>query len=388
MARGNNTAPAPDIQQLNAMARSMIVNGSIKMEQTVFTKTVDPANENVLNIAPRYAGLLLGFIVEVETELENDAAATAAADRTIFGTANLVDEIRFEDLSNYTRIQVPGWYLALLNTVRQGFEFGGIFGSGVPMGYGDNYGVYDGPATIADGGTEAVRQVYYVPIAYSATDLRGAIWSSIVNATMNLQITLNQTPGYTTGSSLKAVYGGANTVVGYASTVTVRVTQIYLDQLPKDARTGQVILPPLDLNMVYDLKQTTYPAITAGQDNPFAYSNFRQFLSTIAVYENGTAFNAGTDVNYWSLASANFTNIFKYGPKYSALKTRQAIMTDMPAGVYLFNSRDIPINTINFGNMELNLNPITAAAGARVLIGYEAFGLVNQLVGASSLNLS
>jgi hypothetical protein len=373
-----------DIQTLNAMARAAIVGNSVKMEQSIFNKTVNITNENVLNIAPRYAGLVLGFIVEIEANLANSGGSTA--NRTQFGTANLVQQVRFDDLSNYTRVQVPGWYLALLNTIRQGFGFGGSYANAIPMNYGDNFGVYAGPATIAAAGNANVRQVYYVPLAYSNTDLRGAIYASIVNATMNLQITLNQAPGFVAGNPLNAIYGGAGTNVAYGNggNVTVNVYQVYLDQLPRTEQ-GSVILPPLDLNMIYDLKQTTYSGVTAGQDFPMAYSNFRQFLSTVAVYDNAGVFNAGTDINYWALQAANFANIFKVSPKYSALKTRSAIMSDLPLGTYLFSSRDIPINTINYGNMELVINPVTAGAGARVLVGYESFGLVNQLAGASSL---
>lgn len=380
------TAPQNvNINALNNMARNAIIGNSVKMEQVIFSKSVDPANESVLNISPRYVGLLLGFVVEVEATVENTGDSTAT--RTQFGNANLVQQFRFDDLSNYTRIQIPGWHMAMLNTIRQGYAFGGAYAPNTPINYGNNYPVYEGPNTIAAAASADIRQVYYVPIAYSTTDLRGAIWSSIVNATMNLQITLNQNISAGAGNPLNAVYAGSGSVVAYDGNVRVNVYQVYLDQLPKD-QNGRVILPPLDMNMVYDLKQTTYSGITANQDFPMSYSNFRQFLSTVAVFDNGGVFNNGSDIDYWSLASANFTNIWKYSPEYSALKTRGLIMSDLPLGTYLFSSRDIPINTINFGNMELNLNASTVNANARVLVGYESFGLVNQLVGATSLNVS
>jgi len=60
-------------------------------------------------------------------------------------------------------------------------------------------------------------------------------------------------------------------------------------------------------------------------------------------------------------------------------------MTDVPSGSYWFESRDTPVNTINFGNMELNINASLANAGARCLVAYESFAQVNQLVGATSL---
>jgi hypothetical protein len=382
MAKAPAMSQQQQLQNINAFARAAIVGNSVKMEQQIFSRQFSPADEPVINVQPRYAGLILGFIVEVSGTIRN--TGTAVANRTQFGMSNAVSQFRFDDLSNYTRIQVPGWYMSLLNTIRQGFAFGGTYANNLPINLGTTFNVFNGPATIAAAGNAPVRQVYYVPISYSNTDLRGAIWASVVNATMNLQIAINNSIGFTTGSQVNAIYGGANTIVSWLGNVRVDVYQVYLDQLPRDNQ-GQVLLPPLDLNMVYDLKQTTFSGITQGQDFPMAYSNFRQFLSTVAVFDNGTQLNAGTDVSYWALQAANFANIWKFGPEYASLKARGMIMSDMPAGCYLFSSRDIPINTINFGNMELVLNASLVNANARVLVGYESFGLVNQLAGATSL---
>lgn len=384
---------APTPQQLaaqNMLARQAVVGNSIKMTQQIFSQSVDPATQNVINVTGnsiRNVGLLLGFIVEVSGNIHS--AAVGDLTRTNFGNANMVQQFRYDDLSNYTRIQVPGWYLALLNSVRQGFGFGGVYANNIPMGYGANYPVYDGESTVTAGaGDEAIRMMYYVPIAYSDTDLRGAIWMSTVSATSNLQITLNQTPVVSSaGNPLTAIYQGGAAIVGatWSGNVTVTVYQVYLDQVPR-MQNGAPILPMQDLNVVYELKQTTFTTPTSGQDFPMAYSNFRSFLSTTAVFDNGGSFVAGTNVNYWSLASANFTNIWKVTPEIAALLSRQSIMTDFPSGTYFFESRNIPINTINYGNMELNLNATgSVSATARVLVGYEAFALVSQVVGASSL---
>jgi len=378
-----NGAPSPaQMQQQNFLQRQAVTANALKMKQQIFSAAVDPATQNVLNIAPRNVGLLLGFIVEVTGGVTNGAATQAT--RTNFGNANMVSQFRFDDLNNYTRIQVPGWYMAILNSARQGFGFGGAYANNIPMDYGANFTVYNGSSTIAADGTSTLRMMYYVPIAYSSTDLRGAIYASVVNATMNLQITLNQTPFVGATNPLNAIYSG-NANGDWTDTVTVTVYQVYLDQIPRDPNTGAPILPIMDLNTVYDLKQTTFSGITAGQDFPMAYSNFRSFLSTYAVYDNAGVFNDGSDVNYFSLASANFTNIWRVTPEIAALDARMTFMADVPSGTYYFESRDMPINTINYGNMELNINAITATAGARVLVGYESFALVNQLVGATSL---
>lgn len=381
------TASGPTPQQMmqqNAMARQLVLSNSIKMKQQIFSQSIDPTTQTVVNVSGnsiRNVGLLLGFIVEVTGGVTNGAGTTAT--RTPFGNANIVQQFQYNDLSNYTRIQVPGWYLATLNSVRQGMGYGGVYANNLPMGYGNNYPVFQGGNTIAAAATDTLRMQYYLPISYSSTDLRGSIWMSSVSATSNLQITLNPSPFTLSGNPINYVYTG-NATGAWTNNVTVTVYQIYLDQVPRD-QSGAPILPLLDMNTIYELKQTTFSNPTVGQDYPMAYSNFRSFLSTMTVFDNGGTYNNGSDINYWSLASANFTNIMKVTPEIAALENRATIMSDFPLGVGFFDSRDIPINTINFGNMELNINASTVNTGARILVGYEAFALVQQLVGASSL---
>ncbi len=387
--------PTPqDIMAANMAARAAVVSNSIKMTQLISSTAVSPATQPTLNIPPRNVGLILGFIVEVSGVINNGSAVQL--DRTNFGTANMVSSFQYQDLSNYTRIQVPGWYMALLDTARNRMGYGGVYANNIPMGYGNNFTVYQGPATIAAmTASTPVRMQYFVPLAYSSTDLRGSIYANVVNATQNLQINLNQTPVVANGADqLNAVYigdaAGSVAAATWSGNVTVKVWQVYLDQLPRyngGPLNGQPILPLQDLNTVYDLKQTTFTAVTAAQDYPLPYSNYRSFLSTCAVFDNNGTFNSGSDINYWALQAANFTNIFNIPPEIVALKAREIFMADPPPGTYWFESRDIPINTINFGNMNLVINASTATAGNQVLVGYEAFGLVNQLVGASGLNI-
>jgi len=372
---------AVDIQQQNFLQRRAVIANALKMKQQIYSKTVTPSSENVLNIPPRPAGLLLGFIVEVTGSVTDGGAGPT--DRTIFGNANMVSQFRFDDLSGYTRIQTPGWHLAMLNSARQGFGYGGAYANAIPMGYGDNFPVYQGANPIADAGVQPLRMQYYVPISYSATDLRGSIDMAVTNAVANLQITLNTNPFAAAGDSMGAIYAGH--AGDWTDTVTVTVWQVYLDQIPRDPSTGVKILPFLDMNTVYDIKQTTFRGLTANQDFPMPYTNNRSFLSTFVVYNNGNDFNNGSDVTDFSLVSANFTNIWRVPPEILALDARMTFMTDVPLGTYYVESRDMPVNTINYGNMELNIKPSLVNADAYCAVGYESFALVNQLVGATSL---
>ncbi|MGI0084609.1 MAG: hypothetical protein ACREBQ_05960, partial [Nitrososphaerales archaeon] len=185
--------------------------------------------------------------------------------------------------------------------------------------------------------------------------------------------------------STTATWKGA---AGNISNVTLTVYQVYLDQLPQGA--GGPLLPPLDMSTVYELKNTVnQQAFQVGQDNAISYANFRRFLSTSLIYNSNPAADAGrtagTDVNYFALQSANFTNIFKTDPLEAARLTRILLYKDLPKGCYYFSHRKKPISTISYGNMQLITNPSVAAAGAYALIGWEDMATVNALMSAGSL---
>lgn len=372
--------------QMNDALRSLVVKNSVKLTQPIFSKAVDISAENVINIAPpniKNVGLLLGFVVVLSGEVTNGAATEA--DITPWGTSNILKNVQFTDFSGYTRINTSGRHLSMLNTIRQGFGFGGAYQPNLPMGYGNNFNVFEGPAAIAATDPADLKHVFFVPISYSMTDLRGAIFAASVSASMNLQLTLQDAPFTGNGNKLDKVYSG-NANGNWTDNVQVDVYQVYFDQLPRD-QNGQVILPIDDLNVIYDIKETSQAGVTQNMDFPLPYSNYRAFLSTLAIFDNGGTFDVGQDINYWSLVAANGAQIFQYPPEIAALLARMAIMSDLPDATYLFDSRDTPINTINFGNMNLNLNASTVNANARVIVGYEAFANSAQIKGASSLQI-
>ena len=291
-----------------------------------------------------------------------------------------------------------GWHLAALNTQRMRRPFSTSLvresGFSYPINYGNNMaGQISAPATIPAGGSAVVTMWWEVPLAYSDKDLRGAIYANVVNATMQLNLTFNQLPVVDAGADATlAVYQGdvaGSTALAVISAATVTVQQDYLDQLP----VGQqgVILPPLDLATIYDVKNTLVTAIVANQDFPVQYANFRDFLGTTAVYVNTAAGGVrgnGSDINYWTLQSANFTNLWKRTPARHAQMSRNPQQVDPPPGVYYFSSRERPISTQQYGNMELVLNASVANAGAYLLLGYESFAMLNNVVGAGSLAAS
>ncbi len=387
---GNQPSPA----QVNAQARSAVLSASVNMIQKVFSSTFVPANSgNVLNIVPRNVGLIKGFYVKVVATVSAVGGA-AAATVTPFGAANILSQIVFTDLNNYTRINTAGWHLNMVNSAKAHHPWGGVFAStGYPANYANGFNVQAATVPTAGGANGQIEMWYHVPLAYHARDLRGAVYANVINATMNLQLTLNSNPvAAAAADPTLAVYaGGAAATGGAITTATVTVYQEFLDQLP----VGQngVILPYQDLSTIYELKNTAVVGLTTGLDFPIPYTNFRSFLSTCAVFDNFGAAVAtpGADVNYWAIQSANFTNMLQVEPHFIALKARNKIFSDFPinaannVAAYYFDHRDKPINTVQYGNMELILNPAgTLATNPVVLIGYEDMGLQNTIIPAGS----
>jgi hypothetical protein len=365
--------------QQNAMARAAILGNAVDRIQQIYSNTVDASTNPTINIAPRNVGIIKGFFVDVEATLT--VGATDPAALTKFGPANILRQITFTDLQNNTRIQTTGWHMHFINTARAQRPFGlSDQLESSPIDYGNNWDVISAPAAPAALATATVVMRYYIPLAYSNDDLRGAVYANVVNATMNLQLVINSSPFVDTGDATEAVYSGNTGTIG---NTTVTVYQHYLDQLPVGPQGP--ILPLMDLSTIYELKNTTMTGLAVSQDFPVPYANFRSFLSTLVVWDNGGTLGVGADVNYWALTSANFTNIFKMSPEEVALLTRVRNGVDYPDGVYYFDHRRKPINTIQYGNMELILNAATVNSNAKLLMGYEDFAMINVVAGAGSL---
>jgi hypothetical protein len=393
MAQTSQVTQAPTTAQIKAanMAnRQAIVQSALRRQQEIYNFSFDPAAQTVLNIQPRYAGLILGFFVEVTATL---TLGTNNGILTQFGPANFIQQVRFDDLSNNTRIQTTGWHLNSVNSAKSRSPYlAASTNTNYPVGYGNTFtaNIAVAPATLTTAGTIA-KMMFWVPLAYSEVDLRGAMWANVVNATANLQLTMAtsaQAFVALTADPTSAVYQyDATGATGLITNYKVVVHQVYYDQLPTD-KNGQQLLPVVDLSTLYMLTNTTVQGLVANNDFPIPYANFRSFLSTVVIYDNqtGGAYPAaGTDIAYWALQTANFTNIFKYPGWFPGVYARLAIDDDFPKGAYYFDSRAKPINTIQFGNQQLIINPSLVNANANCKVGWEMFAITNTLVGAASL---
>lgn len=374
------------LTQANLQNRAAVLQAGVNMTQQIYSSGLlaAPTLGQVYNVPMRNVGLLKRLVIEITGTITQTAAETHT--RTKFGPANILSQIVFTDLSNQTRINTTGWHLHFLATARRSMAYGAAFTNDSSVQIGSVFQTMTMPASVTT--AQSFRFFYELPISYSDTDLRGAIYMNVVNATANLQFTLN--PNFflaSTADETLGVYKSSIATLGSLTNVTFIVYANYLDQIPIVQQNGQSqpLLPLLDLSYNYLLNNTAVTAIAVNQDNPVNFANFRNFMSCFLVYDN-VGLNAGTDVSRLKLQSANYTNLYEYDPFYASLLNRNLINDDFPAGVYYFDFRAKPLATIQYGNMQIILNPsaVTSAA-AQMLVGYEMLAISNQVTNAGSL---
>lgn len=395
MPQASGMTAAQQSAQQNAQARAAIFATGVERLQPlapiVVTAAQIAANGNVVNVVPQNVGFVRGFLVKVAGTLTNTntGATGVALTRSEFGISNALANVVFTDTNNQVRHQTMGWHLGLINSAKQPMVMGAAYTPNVPVDYGNNWTVQSGASTVAAAADAAIQFYYYVPLSYGKYDLRGAMWAGITNAVAQLQLTINATPIAAAGADATlAMYGGNTGTWKVGSSVTISVWQDYIDQIPmvNTSAGPQPFLPNQDVNTLYQLNTTTLSGLVAAQDFGVVFANWRTFLSATLVYDNAGTLNVGSDINYFALQTANTSQLWKYGPNEAALLARTTFLADPPKGVYYFDFRSRPIQTQQFGNMQISVNPITVTnSTAAILVGWEYFAQASQVTNAQSL---
>lgn len=393
-------APSQNVQAnpiaQNAAARSLILRGgmvgnmyqppAIDMWQPLNpTLPASPAPGSVLTFYIRNVGLVKRLIVEFKATVT--AGATSQQNLTAFGLANFISNVTFSDLGNNQRINTQGWHLTAVASAKRRKVFGAAYTSDTPFGYGNiNNRVQQAPATIAATVASEIDFFLEIPFVKNDMDLRGAIYADVTQATAQVQITLNPNMFVSsTADPTLAMYQSAGSDLASLSGLTMQVYQNYLDQLPRI--NGVPVLPQLDLGTAYLLNNTVSGLPVANQLNGAAFTNARTYESVTFYYDNNGTLNInGTDMTYIQLTSANFTNILNLDPKMSQFMSRNVIMDDFPKGMYYMDFRHRPVDTNQYGNMSLVLQPSSVGgSGAYFGYGWEAYGIIGLVNQGGSL---
>jgi hypothetical protein len=386
---------APQAQMSQAQQDAIMLNNiwarGIERLQPIISQAYNPANQTQVTLQPQNVGLVRGFLIKITGTITNtnSGASGVALTRTQFGASNVLTNIVFTDTNNQVRHQTQGWHLGLINSAKQPMVMGGAYSPNVPVNYGNNWTVQSAQSSVTTGSPDAaVSFYYYIPLSYGKYDLRGAMWAGITNAVAQLQLTINPTPVVASGDASLAVYSGNTGGWKSGTTVQIDLWQDYIDQIPmvNTSQGPQPLVPTSLLQTLYCLNNTTLTGLTPAQDFGVPFGNWRQFLSTVIVYNNAGVLNVGSDINNFKLQTANTSQIWKTDPNTQALLARSTFMADPPAGVYYFDSRLRPINTQQWGNVQIYVNPITVTNSTSALwVGWEYFTQANQVTNAQAL---
>jgi hypothetical protein len=380
--------------QQNAWARSLILRGgslgsswqppalNVWQPQNPILPA-SPGPGSVITMYLRNVGLVKRIVLQIRATVT--AGATTTQTLTPWGLQNLVSNVTFFDLGNNQRINSSGWHLTMLSSAKRRRPFGAAFTTDTPLGMGNvNNRVMYAPASIAANGSTEIDFQLEIPFVKNDHDLRGAIFADVTQATMQVQVTLNPNMFVSsTADATLAMYQSGGNDLATLSGLTVQMYQNYLDGLPRYPNTGTPILPNLDIGTAYLLNNTVSGLPVVNQDNGVAFVNARTYESLFFAYDNNGTLNInGVDLNYVSLQSANFTNILNLNGRMLGLLGRECLGDDFPKGMYYLSFRERPIDTNQYGNMQLVINPSSVGGSAATFMyGWEAFGvigLVNQ----------
>jgi hypothetical protein len=399
---------AAQLRTNNMAARQLIVSNAVDLWQPIAQGSVTnfvAGQALPVNIPVRNIGLIKRFVIEIVGQV--NCAAGHGLTLTKTGGPNFFSNVTMTDLNNQTRVSTTGWHLHYLATFRRQLAYGAAFSNTDSISNGTGIGnnltsiantttpnpgvIMSMPSTVNGGTAKSFQWFYEVPVSYSDTDLSGAIWAQVLNATMNLQFTINPllfaASGADATQSVFSCDAAIATSLPTLPTFNYVVYQNVLDQLPVDPQSNQVVLPPLDLEYVYLLNTTNVNGLTPNNATAIPFANWRSFLSTMIMYDNNGVMNPGTDLTSFAIQSANFTNLLNVDPYLLNLMTRTKINGDLPNGVYYLDHRSKPINTLQYGNMQILVTPssVGSSTGSILYVAYESLALQGAMSQASSV---
>ena len=191
---------------------------------------------------------------------------------------------------------------------------------------------------------------------------------------MYLNIDWNST--LVSNANADAVYNGAATSTVILHSGTTIQTEVWQDYLLPQYVGGIMPLPQLDLLTVYELNGTIKSTdnLAAGVEKLIDYPNVRSVIGAYFNFVNNGIMNAGSDISQIRLR-VNGNNILYEGTADSHLfEMRNMLNSDLRNGMYFMLSRQKPIETAYYGNVQLGVTPSSVTTGnTHFDIAWESF---------------
>lgn len=342
--------------QMNMMARMNLLQTGISMVKRIQPVRGDMGSQ--LKIPLLRMGIMTGVMLHFTVPVKITAAATASP----VAPWNIAQQVTYNDFAGTQRTRTNGFQLWAAQSMKQGdalsvapqMDYPGAGDSGPALVYDTN--IISQPVAT---GEKEIRFSIYVPMAYDpSSDLTGAVLTQT-----------NVGEHYITVDLARGLVGADPWVFPYtagtvasAGQVTVEAYQMYIQPQNMSAEN----LPVIDLSTVYGFEgayQTT-ANIASGQPTYINYPNNRSILSTLLTFENGTAFTPnGADLDQITIVANSNTNFKEMTPRLVREIMRNMINSDLPPGNYYLGSRQQPILTQLYANVQAKMDVKEAKAG-------------------------
>ena len=370
---GANTAAAA--VQANLNNRKLLLATATPMRKLLGTYGPFTAGQ-LATIKLRNVGILTGVDLVVSAEI----TITTAAVPTAYGPFNFVKAIQYNDFNNTNRINISHRALTVVESLRTRRLVARGFLSDLvdtPAVAGSVAGQIQLPTAVVTPSGTNFRVPVSLPICYDEnSNLKGAVLAQTDRGEQYVSVQL-PTNAQVFGSTDDAVYSSG---AGSVGNIYITAYQKFLQPQPIN---GQLYLPTQDLVTVYELNgnMVSTSDLAVGQAKYINYPNARQVLSSVHIYFNGSAtvgdgFTFGTDMTKVEIElSANTTMSAWNGPDlYDTL--RRYFNGDLFPGAMAFDHRRVPIDTVDFGQVQAKLTPSEVNANAYVESTFESFYLL------------
>lgn len=289
---------------------------------------------------------------------------------------NLISRVRLTDYDGTDRVNWSGFQLWVINCVRMRMPYGVNNDGPIVTAAGSTVlgGIINNPVTPTQVGNGTIQFLLDIPVAYDPeADLRGMIMGQTAVGTM--YVSVDWAVNLYSVNSLDAVYGGAatSTVIMQAG-IAGPSLQLWQEYLMPQAVNGQLPLPTIDMQTVYELAGNVRDNanLAINSEKLANYPNVRSVIGGYFNYMNGTVM-LSTDINQFRLI-ANGNNILRDDTQYSQqIRQRNYLSGDIAFGTYWFLHRTKPIETALYGNIQAGITPNLVNALAMLELGYESF---------------
>lgn len=359
MAQQSQQANALQIAQQNAQARATLLATAPRFVKNLGVNTSQNGSttrQKLFNV-----GILTKVFMYVQAAITIGTATAVPSGKAPW---NLISRVRVTDYDNTDRVNISGLQLFIINCVRWRQYYG----------YNNEAAtaVLSNPVVPTSVGSASITFFIEIPIAYDvdnpyvqAQDLRGSIMAQ--TAVGEMYVNVDWASSLYTNGDVESVYAGAatTTVVGNPTSgfISVQMWQEFL--LPQAiGGAGQIPLPPIDLQTVYELSGNVRSTdqIAQNSEKLINFPNVRSCIGAYVNYVSGGALVGNVDhriiVNGNAIVEddINVSQLFRQ---------RRYILgsSDIVLGVYFKPYRVRPVETWLFGNVQWGVTPRTAPAG-------------------------